>query len=48
MPFYTLTINFILALPISAKGYNYLILITCKFSRRISLIPRKITFTIVD
>ena len=48
MPFYTLAIDFVLALPMSAKGYDSLMSITCKFSRRISLNPGKNTFTAAD
>ena len=48
VPFHTLVINFVLALPKSAKGYDTIISITCKFSKRISLIPSKYTFTATD
>ena len=48
MPFHTLAIDFVLALPKSAKGYDSLMSITCKFSRRVSLIPGKCTFTAAD
>ena len=48
MPFHTLAIDFVLALPRSAKGYDSLLSITCKFSRRVSLIPGKCTFTAAD
>ena len=48
MPFHTLAIDFILALPKSAKGYDSIMSVTCKFSRRVSLIPGKSTFTTAD
>lgn len=31
-PFFTLTLDFVLALPVSKEGYNALISVTCKFS----------------
>lgn len=38
VPFFTLTLDFVLTLPVSANEYNTLMLITCKFSKRITLI----------
>lgn len=38
VPFFTLTFDFVLALPASKKGYNALISVTCKFSKQITLI----------
>ena len=48
MPFHTLAIDFVLALPKSTKGYDCLMSITCKFLRRVLLIPGKSTFTAAD
>lgn len=45
MPFFTLTLDFILALPLSEEGYNALMPVTCKFSQRVILIEGKDTFT---
>lgn len=39
--FFILTLNFILALPLIKKGYNALISVTCKFSKRVTLIEGK-------
>ena len=38
VPFFTLTLDFILALPMSKEGYNALMSVTCKFSKRVTLI----------
>ena len=48
MPFHTLTIDFVLVLPTSRKGYDCLLSVTNKYSRRITLIPGKDTFTAAD
>lgn len=45
MLFLTLTLNFKLILLLSKKGYNTLILIICKFSKRVTLIKEKNSFT---
>lgn len=45
MLFFTLTLDFVLALPVSKEGYNALMLVTCKFSKRVTLIKGKNTFT---
>ena len=45
VPFHTLTIDFILALPESKKGYDCMMSVTDKYSRRITLIPGKTTFS---
>lgn len=47
-PYYILTIDFILALPKSRKGYDVIMSVTDKFSRKITLIPGKNTFTAED
>lgn len=43
-----LTLDFILALPVNKEGYNALMLMTCKFSKRVTLIEGKDTFTAKD
>ena len=48
MLFFTLTIDFVLALPVSKEGYNTLMSVTCKFSKRVILIKGKDTFTAKD
>lgn len=45
IPFHTLTIDFILALPQSILGLDCLMSVTCKFSKRVSLIPGKNTWS---
>ena len=47
-PFYCLTIDFIMSLPLSPKGYDMLMSVTCKYSHRVTLIPGKKTFTAAD
>ena len=44
-PFHTLSIDFILALPVLGKGYETAMLVTCKFSRKITVIAGKSTYT---
>lgn len=44
-PFHTLTIDFILALPPSLDGFKYIISVTDKFSKAITLIPSKNTWS---
>ena len=41
--FYTITLDFILALPSSYKEFDYLLLITKKVNKKYYLILRKIT-----
>jgi len=38
IPFHTITMDFVVALPLS-RGYNMLLTITCKFTKRILLLP---------
>ena len=45
VPYHTLTIDFILTLPKSAKGYDCILSVTDKFSRKVTLIPGMSTFT---
>ena len=44
-PFHTLSIDFILALPVSGKGYETAISVTCKFLRKITVITSKFIYT---
>ncbi len=37
VPFFTLTLDFVLALPLSKEGYNAIMSVTCKFSKRVTL-----------
>lgn len=48
VPFFTLTLDFVLVLPVSKEGYNALMSVTCKFSKRVILIKDKDTFTAKD
>jgi len=48
VPFHTISIDFVLALPLSAEGFDCVLSVTDKFSKRITLIPGKITFTATD
>ena len=48
MPFFTLILDFVLALPVSKEGYNALMSVTYKFSKRVTLIKGKDTFTAKD
>lgn len=41
-------LDFILALPLSPKGYNALILVTCKFSKQVTLVADKDTLSAAD
>ena len=38
VPFFTLTLDFVLALPLTKQGYNAIMSVTCKFSKRVTLI----------
>ena len=44
IPFHTLTIDFILALPLTKEGFDSAMSVTCKFSKRVTFIPGKGTF----
>lgn len=39
--FHTLTIDFILALPVSREGFNAVMSVTYKYSKRVTLVPGK-------
>jgi hypothetical protein len=45
IPFHNITLDFILGLPISAEGYDAVMTVTCKFSKRTTFIPGKTTYT---
>ncbi len=45
VPFFILMLDFILALPLTVDGYNALMSVTCKFSKRFTLIEGKDTWT---
>lgn len=45
VPFHTLTIDFVLALPPSRTGLNNIMSVTCKYSKRITLVPGKNTYS---
>ena len=45
IPFFILTLDFVLAMPVSKEGYNVLMSVTCKFSKRITLIEGVDTWT---
>ncbi|MGI0135223.1 MAG: integrase zinc binding domain-containing protein [Candidatus Micrarchaeaceae archaeon] len=47
-PYHTITIDFVLGLPTSAEGYNCLLTLTDKYSKKIALIPGKDTYTATD
>ena len=38
VPFFTLTLDFVLALPLSKEGYNAIMSVICKFSKRVTLV----------
>ena len=38
VPFFTLTLDFVLALSLSKEGYNAIMSVTCKFSKRVTLV----------
>ena len=48
VPFHTLTIDFILALPVAVDGVDCMMSATCKFSKGVQLIPGKSTWTAKD
>ena len=39
IPFHTVTMDFIMALPVTDGGFDCLLTITCKFSKRVLLVP---------
>ena len=45
IPFHTITMDFILALPISRQGFDTAMSVTCKFSKRVTIIPGKATWS---
>lgn len=47
-PFHTITIDFILALPLTAEGYDCIMSATCTLSKAVTLIPGKSTWAAKD
>ena len=45
VPFHTISMDFILVLPRSREGYDSVMSVTCKFSKRVTLVPGKKTWT---
>ena len=45
IPFHTITIDFILALPLSRQGFDTAMSVSCKFSKRGSVVPGKKTWS---
>ena len=45
IPFHTLTIDFMLAFPKTLSGLNCMMSVTCKFSKRATVIPGQITWS---
>lgn len=45
MPFFTLTLDFVVVLPVSKEGYNALMSVIYKFSKKVTLIKGKDTWT---
>ena len=48
VPFHTIAIDFILALPESTEGFNAIMPATCKFTKRLLFIPGKKTYSAED
>lgn len=48
IPFHTICMDFIVALPLSNEGYDSLLTITCKFSKRLLLVPGKSTWSAAE
>ncbi len=47
-PYHTISMDFVLALPLTLEGYDCILTVTCKFSRKITLIPGKNTYSAED
>lgn len=45
IPFHTISMDFIPTLPLTAEGFDNLLTITCKFSKRVLLIPGRTTWS---
>ena len=48
VPFHTITIDFILALPLSEEGFDNAMSVTCKFTKRVTIAPGKTTWSARD
>jgi len=44
VPFHTLTIDFIVALPLTLTGTDSILTVTCKFTKVVKLVPGKTTW----
>lgn len=44
IPFHTLIIDFILAMPLTSEGFDNIMLVTCKASKRTTFVPGKSTW----
>ena len=47
-PFYILTLDFILGLPATIDGFDCAATLTCKFSKKVAVVPGKSTWTAID
>ena len=47
-PFYTITMDFVLALPTANSDKDCMLTITCKYTKKVILIPGKTTYLAVD
>ena len=48
VPFHTITIDFILSLPTSVEGFDMAMPVTCKFTKRVTIVPGKSTWSAKD
>lgn len=48
VPFFTLTLDFVLALPLTKEKFNAIMSVTCKFSKRVTLIKGANTWSAED
>lgn len=46
VPFFTLTLDFVLVLPLSKEGFYVIMSVTCKFSKRVTLIEGANTWSV--
>jgi hypothetical protein len=47
-PYHTVSGDFIVSLPLTATGMDAALTLTCKFSKRVKIIPGKTTWSAVD
>ena len=48
MPYHTITLDFILALPTSDEGYDTILSLTDKYTKKVSLPPGKATYSAAE